>query len=83
MGSCGTCLPPWAFPPFPPCGFAVGAAAFVSSRLVSFCFVLSCSVACLSLLLFASCLVSVSFRFASLAVFPLLAPSRGHVLKSM
>ena len=74
--------PPLPFPPPPPpspCGSAVGAAAFVSSCLVPFRFVLSCFVACLSLPLFASCPVSVSFRLASLAVFPLLAPSRGHL----
>ena len=77
--------PPPSPSPFPspsppsPCGFAVGAAAFVSSCLVPFCFVSSCFVACLSLPLFASCPVSVSFRLASLAVFPLLAPSRGHL----
>ena len=59
--------------------------SFRLAGLVSFCFVLSCSVACLSLPLFASCLVSVSLRFASLAVFPLLAPSRGHlhIIKSV
>ena len=86
MGSCGTCLPPWATAflhrpvppppaspspspssPFPPrlcCGRCC--LRSVSSRSVSCCRVPW--PACLSLPLFASCLVSASFRFASFAV---------------
>ena len=78
MGSCGTCLPPWAtaflhrpvpppsrlplslaLSPFPPA--ALLWALLPSFRLVSFRFVLPCSVACLLLPLFASCPVLFCF----------------------